>query len=438
MYKLKFLLLVAVSSTMFLQISWSAQNWTLKRSGRSFADHSKFKELQRPFESMDEVMKACATCHNQSKEHIQEIMHWTWACNDKDQRVPRDAINPHLENGMDYEDVQGNCLDCHRNFQIFSSVSASTEKKHLPKVDCLVCHDVSNSYFSKVRKSGKESISLDQMRIIAKNIDNPANTNCGNCHLSDNHTKYNDFPKDISSESFNGDVHMGANGQGFRCKTCHTTFKHMISSDCKATSLGHKHLKKIKGKDEDYNKIDMASCESCHGISPHKDGKLNDHIDVVACQTCHIMKKNEGDITTEFHWYDGLTRSSKSIKSEDGNEFILKNYPLEGRRPESRVFPFKVVQDVGKDGEKIKTYWPMNHLVMPAKQAMKCNDCHKKDSVIMGSIDEGPYIPGNYGLRLPPYFNIDYLAILGIFAVFFGVSIHAIGRIVTGLMRNMK
>lgn len=44
------------------------------------ADHAKFKELQKEFDSGPEVTEACLSCHNEAGEQVAETIHWTWIC----------------------------------------------------------------------------------------------------------------------------------------------------------------------------------------------------------------------------------------------------------------------------------------------------------------------------------------------------------------------
>ena len=44
----------------------------------STADHSKFPELQREFQSGPEVTQACLACHNDTAEEIMNSQHWKW------------------------------------------------------------------------------------------------------------------------------------------------------------------------------------------------------------------------------------------------------------------------------------------------------------------------------------------------------------------------
>ena len=55
---------------------------------KSTADHSKFKELNRAFDSGPEVTKACLACHTEASKQIHQTQHWTWQyTNPKTQQV---------------------------------------------------------------------------------------------------------------------------------------------------------------------------------------------------------------------------------------------------------------------------------------------------------------------------------------------------------------
>jgi hypothetical protein len=49
----------------------------------STADHSRFKELDRPFTSGPEVTRACLKCHNRAAEQVEKSLHWTWEAPDE-------------------------------------------------------------------------------------------------------------------------------------------------------------------------------------------------------------------------------------------------------------------------------------------------------------------------------------------------------------------
>lgn len=48
------------------------------RTNSSTADHSKFKELQKVFDSGPEVTQACLSCHTEAASQLRHTFHWTW------------------------------------------------------------------------------------------------------------------------------------------------------------------------------------------------------------------------------------------------------------------------------------------------------------------------------------------------------------------------
>lgn len=71
---------------------------------------------------------------------------------------------------------------------------------------------------------------------------------------------------------------------------------------------------------------------------------------------------------------------------------------------------------------KTEVYWPLNHMVAPAKDALKCIDCHSKESRLKGINDL--YIPGRDNSV-----TLDILGILMIMGALAGIVIHATIRI---------
>ena len=68
----------------------------------STADHGKFKELQKHFESGPEVTKACIQCHNKAAKQIHKTKHWTW-----------EFLNPDNKQRLGKKNIVNNyCLPC--------------------------------------------------------------------------------------------------------------------------------------------------------------------------------------------------------------------------------------------------------------------------------------------------------------------------------------
>jgi hypothetical protein len=69
---------------------------------------------------------------------------------------------------------------------------------------------------------------------------------------------------------------------------------------------------------DDHNR---ATCESCHGVKPHKEAKINHHANRVACQTCHIPEYARGGVATKMLW----DWSTAGKKDADGKPLFIKD-----------------------------------------------------------------------------------------------------------------
>ena len=138
------------------------------------------------------------------------------------------------------------------------------------------------------------------------------------------------------------DVHMDVDGLNFTCQTCHTTGGHQISGSRYAPTATDEKGIDIPGRTDD----SRASCESCHGNTPHgaqANAKLNQHTDKIACVTCHVPEFARGGRKTKM-WWDWSTAGRKDqhgkplvIKDADGLRHLRFQ---EGRfRWESNVVP---------------------------------------------------------------------------------------------------
>ncbi|HMV05025.1 MAG TPA: cytochrome C, partial [Accumulibacter sp.] len=78
----------------------------------------------------------------------------------------------------------------------------------------------------------------------------------------------------------------------------------------------------MRGKED---KSNPATCQACHGLSPHKDSgmaaKLNHHTDKIACQTCHIPAIARGGVATKMSW----DWSTAGRLTPDGKPMIKKD-----------------------------------------------------------------------------------------------------------------
>ncbi len=263
----------------------------------STADHSKFKELEGPFETGPEVTRACLQCHTEAAKQVHKTKHWTWS-----------AVNEQTGQKLGKRNVINNfcistqsniaaCSSCHAGYGWKDDSYDSFDFASEENVDCLVCHDTTYTYDRNRLREGR-SVNL---RLIAGKVGRTSRATCGTCHFrggGGDAVKHGDLDPSMATPDMFLDVHMDADGLNFTCSTCHTTDAHMVS--------GSRYAPKAKGAAEivrpGTTEQSRASCQACHGQRPMKNQKLNDHTDRLACATCHVPAFARGDFPTKTWW----------------------------------------------------------------------------------------------------------------------------------------
>lgn len=302
------------------------------KTEKSTADHSKFEILQKPFATGPDVTKACLSCHTEASKQLHKTKHWNWTFTNPDtgQEVGKSKVinNFCLSITKNY----ARCTSCHigygwkdKNFDFTSEVN----------VDCLVCHDTTDTYKKfptaaghpnyqdkEFPKGSKKIWKAPNLSQIAQNVGKTRRENCGACHFyggGGDGVKHGDLDSSMTNPDKQLDVHLGTDGLNFACSQCHTTDGHEVSG-----SRYNLVAKDSKGVETPGKKPEgRATCESCHGMTPHPqtiNNKINDHTDKVACATCHIPTYARGGVPTKT-WWDWSTAGKK----ENGKPLNIKN-----------------------------------------------------------------------------------------------------------------
>jgi octaheme c-type cytochrome (tetrathionate reductase family) len=288
----------------------------LPQKAKGTADHSKFKELQKPFKSGPEVTKVCLSCHTDAAQQVQHTKHWTWEVVDPKtgQKLgKKNIINNFCTTTVSNEK---DCMACHAGYG-WQDKSFDFAKEE--NVDCLICHDSTGTYRKLPgdaghpiyeRKefpagSGKfvEAVDLNK---VAQAVAMPSRANCGSCHFfgaGGDGTKHGDLDSSLRNPGKHTDVHMDAKGLNFSCVSCHKTVDHQVSGSRYEFAASRKGRPTPRGKYD----AEPASCQACHGDKPHRENplmmdRLNAHTDTLACQTCHIPEYARNSIGTEKVW----------------------------------------------------------------------------------------------------------------------------------------
>lgn len=272
----------------------------------SSVDHSKFTILQQNFEEPNQVTQACVTCHNMTAQHVMQGNHWNWERVDyiKGRGITyigkRNAINNFCISAVSNEK---SCAKCHIGYGIDDKGHGYTDSTN---IDCLVCHDNSDTYVKGNNLSGLPSPEVNLTK-IAQNVGKPSRSNCGTCHFfggGGNNVKHGDLDVAMIETTKSVDIHMGTDGMDMSCTACHKTEQHNIEG--KVYSLSSMN-------------VNRNSCEDCHTETPHKKEILNEHTLKVSCQACHIPVYAKENSTKMFwDW-------SQAGKLQDGKPYSIED-----------------------------------------------------------------------------------------------------------------
>jgi octaheme c-type cytochrome (tetrathionate reductase family) len=413
------------------------------KRARPHLDHASF--FNTPFARPQDVTSACLGCHRESASEVMETAHWEWL--GPEEQVPGHAEpmrigKKNLINNFCIS-IEGNwasCTQCHAGY---GWKDAGFDFHNQENVDCLICHDGSDSYIKG--PAGMPGPKVDLLA-VAKSVGTPRRQNCGTCHEYGGGglgVKHGDLDNSLDNPNAQDDVHMGK--YSFQCVDCHRTEKHNIRGRAFSVSVSDKN---------------GIGCEDCHTRPPHADERLNRHVASVACATCHIPEyarsvptKTEWDwskagdpnrpedqhkylkikgefvyannIVPDYRWFNlSVDRYLLGDKIDDKSVTDINRPRGEIRDPNAKIWPFKIhmatqpYDPVNKElmplltaGEggfwhefqwdkavrlgaqvaglpysgqygftRTRMFWPLSHQVVPKEQALGCQDCHGENS----------------------------------------------------------
>ncbi|MFH2104368.1 MAG: multiheme c-type cytochrome [Chloroflexota bacterium] len=232
--------------------------------------------VQGPFETPQDVTRACLACHPDAAEQVMLTTHWTWESEPfdvawRDEPVTIGKINQINNFCISAQGNQRNCMTCHIGYGWEENVSYDFEEP--ANVDCLICHADMDLYIKD--NYGNPAPGVDLL-IAAQSVRTPTRENCGSCHFNGgggNNVKHGDLAESLYFPDQEIDVHMG--GSDFLCIDCHITQDHNILGRLAVDNM-------VVDPDE------QVACTSCHTERVHQDERLNAHLQAIACQTCHI------------------------------------------------------------------------------------------------------------------------------------------------------
>lgn len=299
------------------------------------------------------------------------------------------------------------------------------------------------------------------------------NFGCSTCHTSESHvlsgSRYAPTAKTDGKAPL-----PGFGGPKANCESCHTPQPH--KGEVLASFTLNNHVEKIACQTCHIPAMARGGVPTkmlwdWSTAGKMKDGKPYVEKDAKGYETYASIKgtfKWEENVKPHYAWFDGQIRYTQHDDKIDPKAIVDINM-IGGSREDgkSRIWPFKVMagkqaydaktnnlvylslfgqndtaywsnfdwnkaiaggqKAVGKDysGEfafaETKMYWPLAHMVAPARDALACGECHARDGRLASLT--GFYMPGRDSFRWLDM--LGYLAIAGALA---GVLIHALLR----------
>ncbi|NOX18161.1 MAG: tetrathionate reductase family octaheme c-type cytochrome [Chlorobi bacterium] len=401
--------------------------------------HNHAEDIEGPFDSPQEVTETCLACHDDVGSDFMHTRHWNWIGESENSLGKKNMINNYCisiqsnwprctschagygwkDSTFDFTNENNiDCLICHDQTGTYKKIPTGAgmpdTSVDLVKVaqsvgrptrhNCGICH------FDGGGGSGvKHGDMDDSMYDPGPELDvhmGKLDFQCTVCHETEKHK---------ISGAGQGSMAEGVNH--FSCEDCHDADPH-------DKAILNKHTKTI-------------ACETCHipEFAREEPTKMwwdwskagedrTPKIDKYGKPDYHKKKGEfiwEANVIPDYEWYDGKTDYYRMGEKLDPNEPLVFN-KLEGSitDPNSKITPFKAMRGkqpfdpvnnyliiphlFGKDGYwktfdwkqaseigmkaaglkfsgevgfiETKMYWPINHMVALADDALKCTECH--------------------------------------------------------------
>ena len=257
-----------------------------------------------------EGTESCLNCHGKMADELLETAHFKWeglATNIEDHEGEIHGKNDVLNNFcIALPSNEARCTQCHAGY---GYADQNYDFGDTDNIDCLVCHDQTNTYAKAPKTAGlpDPAVDLDLVaQSVAMNGGQPTIDNCIDCHAKaggGDNVKHGDISMSLANTTREFDVHMGTDGGDFECVACH-----QVSRDVDGNMLSHG----IGGMP--YHSVyegNMKQCDDCHGDlnNIHAGTTIevafqNDNHQRLACQVCHIPVFARNTSTKVEWWWD--------------------------------------------------------------------------------------------------------------------------------------
>jgi len=403
-------------------------------------DHSEF--IEGPFASPQEVTETCLLCHDGIDKDIMLTRHWNWLgdenfgkknminnfCVSLPSNWPR-CTSCHIgfgwkDESFDFEDPNNiDCLICHDRSGSYKKVPTGAGMPD-PSVDlvkvaqsvgrttnlsCSVCHF--NGGGGSGVKHGDLTASMSNPSPALDFHMGELGFSCSDCHAGENHR--------ILGAS-HGSMATGTNHMA--CLDCHDEKPHVkkvVNDHVSSVACETCHIPTFAREEPTVTWWDWSTAGQDINPDPDEFGKP-------------VYNKKKGDFLWEknvipaYKWYNGQADYYQAGDPIDPENMVEIN-KLSGNiyDENAKITPFKLMRgkqiydsknrylitpkmfgeggywssfDWNKAAElgmvtsnlaysgkynfvETKMYWPINHMVAPARKSLKCTDCHtRKDT----------------------------------------------------------
>lgn len=397
---------------------------------RSHLDHQSF--FKDPIQNPLEVTQKCLSCHKEAANQVTHTVHWNW----KDKTHGLGKVN--LINNFCIG-VGGNLNSCTKCHVGYGWKDSSFDFKDTQKVDCLVCHEWSGQYVKGSAGMPTPSTDLQKAAQSVGYPKRENCGNCHYYGGGGLGVKHGDLDNSLINPAESLDVHMGKyNFQCIDChktqkheiqgRAYSVGIDHQGGIDCIDCHKEHLH------SDSRINThIKSVSCQACHiptfakKVATKTDWDWSKAGDQKRKDDQHHYLKIKGEfiynanITPSYLWFNKTVSRYLLGDLIDPTKRTDLNRPRGSiSDPTAKIWPFKIhdakqIYDTqnkyfmspvtageggfwsefnwdkalrlstpitgldysGKyDFAESRMYWPISHMVVPARKALNCNDCH--------------------------------------------------------------
>lgn len=400
-------------------------------------DHS--ENVAGPFENVMQVTEECLMCHDDAGTEVIQSNHWNWLTSNLAASTQSESTNgkhiPINNFCIAASDSSTQCTTCHLPF---SGMDESFEINAVENIDCLVCHDQTGTYKRSPFGTGLPEDEMDLLA-IAQSVGKPTDKNCGTCHFGGSGgvlMRSMAMDESLLNPTEEIDLHIG--GLGFGCGDCHETKSHSISGESKVACINchdaEPHEKALLNQHSS-----SVSCQTCHiptyartepAVTYWDWSKAGEDRESVKNEFGELnFYKSKGElvwaknIRPEYYWNNGSDDYYElGEKNEKAKTLDLNKPAGKISDSDSKISPYKIMRVkqpydpvnknliipriYGEDGYssslnwvtastkgmqqinqefsgtvdfiETKMYWPINHMVMSANNALKCTSCHGK------------------------------------------------------------